>query len=95
MKNRKPFFIAGMVAGGLLTLGPVWGLLGTVFGMMHAFSTLNNNGIADPTTLSNHIGTTLMSTTMGILMFPVGVTMLVISVLLYLKAQKPTPPPIP
>ncbi len=62
MTRQRRLARAGTVPGVLLTLTPAYGLLGTVFGMMHAFSTLGNSGIGAPQILSDGVGTTLLST---------------------------------
>ena len=95
MKNRKKLFITGIVFGGFLTLSPVWGLLGTVLGMMRTFHDLGENGVADPKALSNHVGTVLMSSAVGFVLFPVGLAILITFIVLYVKTSKSTPPSFP
>jgi biopolymer transport protein ExbB len=45
---------------------PMIGLLGTVTGMIRAFSTLGANGIGDPSSLSSAIGEVLVATASGL-----------------------------
>src|SRR5258708_27277219 len=75
---KKSLLIAGIVVGSLLALGPLWGMLGTILGMNHAFDTLAGNGIRDPRALSAAIGQTLMATALGLVACPVGVRLLAI-----------------
>ena len=46
---------------------PMMGLLGTVTGMIKAFSTLGSSGIGDPASLSGAIGEVLVATASGLL----------------------------
>lgn len=66
-----------IVAGGLLLTGPLWGFLGTVLGMGHAFAALGGGGPASPEDLSSGIGAVLMSTLAGFLAWPLGIALLV------------------
>lgn len=47
-------------------VSPMIGLLGTVIGMMKAFSVLGSSGIADPRGLASSIGEVLMATASGL-----------------------------
>jgi len=87
--------VFGIVLGALLTLSPVFGMLGTVFGMTHAFQTLGNSGIADPRSLSNSIGTTLLSTAAGLFLCPFGIVILTVSLVFYFRVRKACPPSLP
>jgi biopolymer transport protein ExbB/TolQ len=95
MKAKRRFLIAGIVIGSFLTLSPVFGVLGTVFGMTRAFSVLGKAGVADPQALSASIGTTLVSTAAGFALCPVGVVVLVLSIVFYSRLRASTPPPLP
>ncbi len=86
--------ILGIVVGGVLTLGPLWGLLATVVGMQHAFSSLAAEGIQDPKALSGAVGETLVSTSLGFLVCPLGIALLVTCIVLLVKDKK-QPSPIP
>ena len=46
---------------------PMIGLLGTVFGMKHAFRTLKVSGVGDPSKLSGAISEVLICTALGLL----------------------------
>jgi biopolymer transport protein ExbB/TolQ len=84
MKKRHTFLI-GMVLGAMLAFSPVFGLLGTVIPMAHAFSLLGHSGVADPKALSVDIGGVLLSTTMGVVLCPVGLVLFVVSLIFYLR----------
>lgn len=91
---KRKLLISGIVIGVLLTLGPVWGMLATVIGMMGAFKTLSGDGISDPNVLSHHIGTTLMGTTLGLVACPIGIALLA-GCIVGLVTGKKQPPPVP
>ena len=96
MKTKRRWAIAGIVIGGLFAfLGPMLGLLGTVFGMSHAFNALGNSGVGDPRVLTHHIGAALLSTATGFLLFPFGVIILILSIVFYIKIKQSLPPPLP
>ena len=62
---RMQYFISYLSVIGVCT--PMIGLLGTVFGMISAFSTLGTSGIGDPSKLSAAIGEVLIATASGLL----------------------------
>ncbi len=62
---RMQYFISYLSVIGVCT--PMIGLLGTVFGMIRAFSTLGTSGIGDPSKLSTAIGEVLIATASGLL----------------------------
>ncbi|MFA7159456.1 MAG: MotA/TolQ/ExbB proton channel family protein [Kiritimatiellia bacterium] len=76
MKSKKGP-ISLIVVGSLLALGPLWGVLGTVIGMLRAFGTLNNSGPATSERLASDISVSLWSTMAGLLMSPIGVAVLI------------------
>ena len=95
MKAKRRLLIAGIVMGALLTLAPVFGLLGTVFGMMRAFDTLGSTGLGDPQALSASIGDTLIATAAGLFLCPVGIVVLTLSLVFFFRLRRPVPPPLP
>jgi len=92
---RRKLLITGMIVGGLLFLGPVFGYLGTIFNMMGAFKDFSDSGINDPRALSAHIGNTLLATALGVIACPIGLLLLVPCIVLFVKDKKQLPPPIP
>ena len=95
MNAKRRLLIAGIVIGSLLTLAPLFGILGTVFGMMRAFNTLGSSGVGDPAVLSADITTVLFSTAAGVFLFPVGVLILPLSLVFFLRLRTSTPPHSP
>ncbi|MGC3992305.1 MAG: MotA/TolQ/ExbB proton channel family protein [Chthoniobacteraceae bacterium] len=67
---KKGMLIAGMAMGGLLTLGPLWGILGTVLGMTAAFDHLQSTGVNAPQAVAHDLGYTLLSTAAGFFALP-------------------------
>lgn len=93
--TKRKWLIAGIVIGSILTAAPLLGMVGTAIGMMRAFSALGSTGISDPHALSEAIGTSLLSTATGFFVFPVGVLILTVSLVLFVQLRKATPPPLP
>jgi len=93
--NTRTLSITGIVCGGLLTLSPLWGLLLTVFSMSRAFAMLGKTGISDPRQLALAVGHSLMATTIGIILCPVGLLVLALSIYFLNRKTDPTPPPLP
>ncbi len=64
-----------------LLLGPLIGMIGTIVGMLRAFSTLKTAGTPDPTVLAGDISIALLTTLYGLIYGLVGV--LLVSLALY------------
>ncbi len=92
---KKFLLILGTVIGVLLALGPLWGMLGMMLGMNHAFGVLASNDISDPRALSAAIGQTLIASALGLAACPIGLA-LAATCVFYLvrgrKSQRNTPP---
>ncbi|HSI10999.1 MAG TPA: MotA/TolQ/ExbB proton channel family protein [Chthoniobacter sp.] len=91
---KRKLLITGIVVGAFLTLGPLWGMLANVIGMMGAFKVLGSDGISDPNALSHQIGITLMGTTLGLVACPIGIVLLVACIVGLVNSKK-QPPEIP
>ncbi len=76
----KIFLIVGLV---LLVGGVLCGVSGTVLGMLKAFSELGHAGVANTDKLSVAIGTTLMSTAIGIMVSIFGLFVVVASLIVH------------
>lgn len=87
--------MSGIVIGSLLTLAPVFGVVGTMVGMIGAFSDLAGAGVSDPKALSAHIGQSLFWTATGLFLLPVGLVLLTVSVIFYTRGRPLAPPPLP
>jgi biopolymer transport protein ExbB/TolQ len=91
---KRQLTIAGIVVGAILALGPLWGMLGTAFGMQRAFATLAGQGIGDPRALSSSIGAVLLFQAIGFIVCPFGIALCIFSVI-KLNALHRNPPPLP
>jgi len=87
MKSQKGP-ISLIVVGSLLALGPLWGLLGTVIGMIRAFATIAKSGAGTPERLASNISTALWSTLAGLLVSPIGVALLVVGIVWLVRINK-------
>jgi len=67
------------IVGICLALGPIWGLLGTVIGMIQSFGALAESGSSNPNEVAEGINVALYTTAAGLLMLPVGVILIVVS----------------
>jgi biopolymer transport protein ExbB/TolQ len=76
--KRKRKLITWLVGGGILALGPIWGMIGTVVGMVTAFGHL---GQASPDTeiLANDISLALYTTVAGFIACPIGILIVVVA----------------
>ncbi|AHF94283.1 hypothetical protein OPIT5_10430 [Opitutaceae bacterium TAV5] len=92
MKNSRLLFFTGIIAGALLTLAPAFGMLGTVLGMIRTFDELGAPGATDPAALANGISMSLYPAAVGLALFPVGVVVLVISLVCYFRAARSAGP---
>ena len=83
-------WIAVAIGGGVLMLGPVLGILGTVIGLKHAF---NSVAAVDPATksqmLAEGISEAMNATAFGLVLFPIGGILL--GVALFQLFRKPAP----
>jgi biopolymer transport protein ExbB/TolQ len=80
--------ISLMTLGVLMLLGPVWGLLGTVVGMVRAFGELSQSGAADAGTLASSIDLSLWTTVIGLAIFPVGLILLIVGIIWLVKVNR-------
>ena len=87
VNKSRPFWMIGIIVGALLILAPAFGLLGTAFGMAHAFWLLHTSGVGQPDALSADIGGVLTSTAIGILLCPIGIILFALSLIFYLRAR--------
>lgn len=67
--SRTPWIVA-LIGGGLLMLGPVFGLLGTVIGLLRSFSETDPSMKASQ--LAEGISQSMNATAIGLAVFPIG-----------------------
>jgi biopolymer transport protein ExbB/TolQ len=81
--------IALLIAGIILALGPTWGIIGTVIGMVRVFGDLaEKTGEAKAQALASNISFSLYPTLAGFLICPIGILFLIISIIWIIKINK-------
>ena len=73
-----PIWLIGL--GIFFCTGPLWGLLGTVIGMLRTFNDLTVHGSDDPDQLSTGIDIALQMTAIGIFALLVGIVLLAVGI---------------
>ncbi len=74
---NKPLLIVGLVVGGLLALGPLLGLLGTVAGLVSIFQETEGE-VVQTEAVARDVDLALYSTLAGLVAFPIGVALLLL-----------------
>ena len=77
-----------VIFGVVLTLAPFYGLFGTVTGMIGAFHSLGESGIAHPEFLSHSIGFAMVTTIVGLVLCPFGIALLIYALVSYIRIQR-------
>jgi len=77
--KRKTKLIIWLVVGIILALGPIWGMVGTVVGMVMAFGHIQQGGTAEPEVLANDMGIALITTAAGWIVCPIGIVIIIVS----------------
>lgn len=87
MIKRKTKLIVWLVAGIILALGPIWGMIGTVVGMVLAFVNL---GQPEPQAeaLASNISLALYTTAAGWIACPIGIVVIIVSAIKLGKAGR-------
>jgi biopolymer transport protein ExbB/TolQ len=91
--RTKTKFKALLTVGLILALGPIWGLLGTVAGMVMAFGHMGESGMGKPDLLADDIGVALYTTAAGLIMCPIGIACIIISCIFLNRIKKETQNP--
>jgi len=84
LDQQVPSYLLGRSLAGLgvaLYTGPIWGLLGTVFGMIQAFDTVSDGSEVGSADISRHVSFALNTTAVGIAVGLFGAAMILISVI--------------
>jgi biopolymer transport protein ExbB/TolQ len=67
-----------LVLGVFLVLGPLWGTLGTVVGMVRSFNAIAGSQSPRPEQLAADISTALYATMAGLVVCPIGIVIIVV-----------------
>ena len=81
-------WITVLVVGIILALGPLWGLAGTVFGMIMAFDTMRLSGGSDPGALAADVSHALHTTAAGYVASPIGVALVIVASIKVAKGKQ-------
>lgn len=79
-----------LTVGIILALGPIWGILGTIVGMVMAFGHMGEEGMGKPELLANDIGVALYTTAIGFIICPIGIACIIISCIRLNRIKKET-----
>ena len=87
MMKRKTKQIICLVVGIVLALGPIWGIIGTVVGMVLAFDTLAQQQ-PQAEALASNISLALCTTAAGWIACPIGIVVVIVSAIKLGKTKK-------
>jgi biopolymer transport protein ExbB/TolQ len=87
--------VIGIVIGSILMLSPAIGLIISMLSMNRAFANLGQSGIAEPQALAQNVGNALLSTAAGLFLCPLGIVILVASIVWLMQSRPTQPPPMP
>lgn len=85
--KRKTKLIVWLVVGIILALGPIWGMIGTIVGMILAFGNLAHSQ-PQPEVLAGNISLALYTTVAGWIACPIGIVIIIVSAIKLGKTTK-------
>lgn len=85
--KRDNKLIAWLIVGAILALGPIWGLIGTVVGMLMAFNHLGE-GSPEVDVLATDISIALYTTAAGYVAFPIGAVIIIVVIVKMSRNKK-------
>ncbi len=68
------------LTGAWFQLGPLFGLFGTIIGMLGAFQTMGSEGMGKPESLADDIGVALITTAIGLCIGLIGLILMLIAI---------------
>jgi len=77
-----------LMTGLLFCLGPLFGMAGTLLGMLRAFKTLGGTPNADSEALASDVNVAMVSTLIGWAVTPIGVILVIVSTAWIFKLHK-------
>ncbi|MBI2438021.1 MAG: MotA/TolQ/ExbB proton channel family protein [Lentisphaerae bacterium] len=87
--KRKTKLIIWLVVGIILALGPIWGMIGTVLGMLFALGHLSQPQ-PQAEVLASNISLALYATAAGWIASPIGIVTIIISAIKLGRSKKET-----
>lgn len=95
-QNRKRLSNAGIVLGVLLCLSPLYGGMSTVIALTQAFQAIGAaSGAEDPGALGQAVGETLITLVTRLYFLPIGVPVLLLSLILRGRTRVEILPQLP
>jgi hypothetical protein len=94
MASHRRRWVVGVIVGSVMCGGPVLGLLGTIFGLLHSFGAVSQPSVhpaMKSTMLASGISSSMWFTAIGLGMLPVGVLVLGISIWRLIAARSALP----
>jgi biopolymer transport protein ExbB/TolQ len=85
--NKK--LIVGLIVGIVLALGPIWGMIGTVVGMVFAFGTLAQQQ-PQVEVLAGNMSLALFATVAGCIACPIGIVIIIVAAIKLGKDREAT-----
>ena len=91
-------YIAILVVGCLLALGPIWALLATIMGVLRSFEDVYDQGTSAQAALAHNVYVALWSAAAGALIYPLGLLLIALAFVMTSRAQgkemsEEAPPP--
>jgi biopolymer transport protein ExbB len=87
-RTKKLFGWAALICAAIVVFPPLLGLIGTVMGMINAFSTLQITGGADPSALAADISVALLSMSWGLAASALALIPFIVFLVIFLKQRK-------
>jgi hypothetical protein len=88
----KTLAIVGFTVGVLLLLLPI---VTVSYGIFQANQVLGSSGIGDPQALSTAIGHTLLGSVFSLMLLPVGILLIILSLIRFARLRRLQPPALP
>lgn len=85
--NQRTKLTIWLIVGILLALGPIWGTVGTVIGMLTAFGQLQPEAPVEAEALAKSISLALYTTVAGWVACPIGIVTIIVSAVKLGKCQ--------
>ncbi len=96
--TRRRGWIGILVGIGLTALGPIAGILWTIFSLQGAFASVEGNQVPPEhkaRTLADGISQSMNATLIGIAVGVIGLVTLIVSIVIVVRARDRTPGPTP
>jgi biopolymer transport protein ExbB/TolQ len=87
-RSKRFFGRAAAISGLVVVILPLFGLIGTVKGMIGAFGTLGKTGSADPSALAGDISVALLATFWGFVFSVISFIPFAVFLVLFLRRRR-------